>query len=67
MENLGKLIRDQAISGFNEVTRVEVIDDSGRWYVKNKCVEVELQLQDGGRTLKIFVTNLPKDIDNEHS
>jgi hypothetical protein len=36
------------------VTRIEVIDESGRVYVKYG-VEVELSYQDGGKTLKVFV------------
>jgi hypothetical protein len=37
-----------------KVTRVELIDESGRCYVKNPA-SVELSLQDDGRTLKVFV------------
>lgn len=37
-----------------DVTRVEVIDNNGRVYTKNG-VYVELQFQDNGKTLKIFV------------
>jgi hypothetical protein len=37
-----------------KVTRFEVIDESGRIYVKYG-VEVELSYQDDGRTLKVFV------------
>lgn len=39
----------------NIVTRVEVIDGTGRAYVKTKLQEVILAYQDDGRTLKIFV------------
>ena len=39
-----------------EVTRVEVIDDTGRAYVnRNQDNAVEVQLQDNGRTLKVFI------------
>lgn len=39
----------------SEVTRLEVISkNNGRQYVNNKCI-VEASLQDGGRTLKLFV------------
>lgn len=38
----------------NWITRIEVIDDTGRAYVKHGVV-VSQYLQDGGRTLKIFV------------
>jgi hypothetical protein len=44
----------------SKVTRFEVIDESGRAYVRNTSggppgVEIELVLQDEGRTLKAFV------------
>ena len=43
------------------VTRVEIIDHQtvptvGRAYVKTDCKNVEIQLQDDGRTLKIFIS-----------
>lgn len=38
------------------LTRLEVIDESGRVYVNNNC-KMELSYQDEGRTLKIFVNN----------
>ena len=37
-----------------KVTRVEVIEDAKRKYVKWDCEPV-FMLQDGGRTLKIFI------------
>ena len=41
-----------------KVTRVEVIDENGRSYVNwNKDNKVLVQLQDDGRTLKIFISN----------
>ena len=40
----------------DEVTRVEVIEDGVRKYVKWDC-EPCFMLQDGGRTLKIFIKN----------
>jgi hypothetical protein len=36
------------------VTRFEVIDETGRAYVRRQ-VEIELNYQDDGRTLKVFV------------
>jgi len=39
-----------------ELTRLEVIDESGRVYINNNC-KMELSYQDEGRTLKIFVNN----------
>ena len=40
----------------NEVTRIEVIEDGKRKYVKWYCEPI-FYLQDGGRTLKIFINN----------
>lgn len=39
---------------FGRVTRFEVIDEEGRVYVRHD-LEVQVQLQDDLRTLKIFV------------
>lgn len=39
---------------FKDVTRFEVIDESGRAYTAS-WAEIELSLQDDGRTLKVFV------------
>ena len=39
----------------SDVTRFEVIDSTGRVYVRYG-VKVDLSMQDEGRTLKIFVT-----------
>jgi hypothetical protein len=39
------------------VTRVEVIDSSGRVYVAMNASDVKIALQDGGKTLKLFLTN----------
>jgi hypothetical protein len=43
-----------AVYKLKRVTRFEVIDQQGRKYVNNDC-EIELSLQDKGRTLKVFV------------
>ena len=40
-----------------EVTRFEVIDDTGRAYT-SRGVSVKLSYQDDGRTLKVFVNKL---------
>lgn len=41
-----------------KVTRIEVIDNNGRAYVNwDKNNKVELQLQDDGKTIKIFISN----------
>ena len=41
--------------GVENVTRVELIDGSGRVYVNMNVADVILSLQDNKRTLKIFV------------
>ncbi len=38
----------------SKVTRVEVVDETGRVYSKWNC-SIELSYQDDGRTLKVFV------------
>ena len=40
---------------FPDVTRVEVIDENGRTYVKYNCNNVKICLQDDGYTLKLFL------------
>lgn len=45
----------------SKVTRVEVIDDNGRSYVKYGIADIEFSLQDDGRTLKLFLKVENKD------
>jgi len=40
---------------FSKVTRVEVIDKSWRSYSNRDTHSIELQFQDAGRTLKLFL------------
>lgn len=45
----------------NKVTRFEVIDESGRLLVRYD-IQLEAQVQDEGRTLKVFLKdNKPKE------
>lgn len=46
---------DSQVINTEKVTRVEVIDSNGRIYTNYNCKDVEIQLQDGERTLKIFL------------
>ena len=46
---------------FPDVTRVEVIDENGRSYVKYNCNNVKMCLQDDGYTLKLFLDKENKD------
>lgn len=39
----------------SKVTRLEVIDENGRSYVKYQISDIEFSLQDDARTLKIFL------------
>lgn len=53
-EIVNKIINDT----FKNVTRFEVIDESGRALVR-RGIKVELSLQDEERTLKVFLTSKP--------
>ena len=46
---------DTYVMPFPEVTRVEVIDKDGRAYTNYDVSSCELLLQDGDKTLKIFL------------
>lgn len=48
-------------SPYHDVTRVEVIDADGRSYTNHKVQNVELSLQDDGRTLKVFIKEVKND------
>jgi hypothetical protein len=54
IEKLNKLGLIKEETPYDNVTRFEVIDGSGRILVKNN-VKIELSLQDESRTLKVFV------------
>ena len=45
------------IKNYNDVNRLEIIDDKGRSYVKLGVTGMTFDLQDQGKTLKIFVSN----------
>jgi ADP-dependent phosphofructokinase/glucokinase len=42
---------------YNNVSRLEIIDDKGRSYIKLGITGMTFDLQDQGKTLKIFVSN----------
>jgi hypothetical protein len=42
---------------WKEVNRVEVIDNNGRALTRYGCSDVYMDVQDEGRTLKIFLTS----------
>ena len=45
------------IVDLRDVTRLEVIDQFGRSYVNHNVDDIDISLQDTGRTLKLFVKN----------
>ena len=63
LESIKQLIladrKQHELDAIKRVDRFEVIDDTGRAYVKGSIygspVKVELSYQDDGRTLKVFV------------
>ena len=44
------------LKNYPEVTRVEVITNNGREFVQYGCSNVQVSLQDGGRTIKLFLS-----------
>ena len=45
-----------SIESFPHVTRVEVIGKNGREFVQYECSNVQLSIQDQGRTIKVFLS-----------
>jgi hypothetical protein len=43
------------LKNYPEVTRVEVITNDGREFVRYDCSNVQMSLQDDGRSLKVFL------------
>ena len=43
------------LKNYPDVTRVEVITGEGREFVRYECSNVQVSLQDDGKTLKVFV------------
>jgi hypothetical protein len=46
---------------FTNFNRIEVIDNTGRKYVKYDVENVQLHVQDDGKTLKVFVKYTPEE------
>ena len=44
------------LKNYPDVTRVEVITDEGREFVRYECSNVQVSLQDDGQTLKVFLS-----------
>jgi hypothetical protein len=45
-----------SIESFPHVTRVEVIGTKGREFVQYDCSNVQVSIQDQGRTIKVFLS-----------
>lgn len=43
------------LQDYPNVTRVEVITNNGREFVRYECSNVQVSLQDDGRTIKVFL------------
>ena len=43
------------LKNYPEVTRVEVVTDNGREFVQHDCTNVQVILQDDGRTIEVFL------------
>lgn len=50
-----KAMNSDFLKDYPDVTRVEVITDSGREFVRYQCSNVQVSLQDNGRTIKVFL------------
>jgi hypothetical protein len=46
--------RDTETTDTSKVTRIEIIDNMGRLFVGYSFSDVQLSVQDDGRTLKVF-------------
>ena len=46
------------LKNYPGVTRVEVITNDGREFVRYGCSTVQVSLQDDGRTIKVFLYNM---------
>ena len=45
------------MSEFGDVDRVEIIDDHGRAFTRYRVSDVKMDIQDEGRTRKIFISS----------
>lgn len=50
-----QLLNGDFLKNYPEVTRVEVITSNGREFVQYECSNVQISLQDGGQTIKVFL------------
>ena len=50
-----ELPTDDFLKSYPEVTRVEVITNKGREFVRYECSTVQVSFQDDGQTIKVFL------------
>jgi len=46
------------LKNYPDVTRIEVITNDGREFVRYGCSTVQVSLEDDGRTIKVFLYNM---------
>ncbi len=46
------------LKNYPDITRVEVITNDGREFVRYGCSTVQVSLQDDGRTLKVYLYSI---------
>ena len=54
-QKIRQLMNQDFIKDYPEVTRVEVITNNGREFVRYECSNVQVSLQDDGQTVKVFL------------
>jgi hypothetical protein len=64
-ESLGVEPTDYSIEAFPHVTRVEVISNDGREFVRYGCSNVQVSIQDDERTLKVFLYTMFQQKEND--
>ena len=50
-----QLLNGDFLKSYPEVTRVEVITNNGREFVRYECSNVQVSLQDDKQTVKVFL------------
>ena len=50
-----QMLNGDFLKHYPQVTRVEVITNNGREFVRYECSNVQVSLQDDGQTIKVFL------------
>lgn len=51
------MITGEGMMPFEKVDRIEIIDSDGRAFTRYGVSDVHLALQDGGHTMKVFISS----------